>query len=41
MLQRSLELGHFLDCLRAGIDSPLVPEERVLAVLGLLERSLA
>ena len=34
------ELGHFLDCLRRDTDSPLVPKERVLAVLGLLERSL-
>ena len=33
------ELGHFLDCLRKDQDSPLVPRERVLAVLGLLEQT--
>lgn len=34
------ELGHFLDCIRADSDSPLVPQERVLAVLRILEQSL-
>lgn len=33
------ELGHFLDCLKRDQDSPLVPRERVLAVLDLLERT--
>ena len=33
------ELGHFLDCLRRDEDSPLVPPERVLAVLDLLEHN--
>lgn len=33
------ELGHFLDCIRSDQDSPLVPRERVLSVLELLERS--
>lgn len=34
------ELGHFLSCIRAGKPSPLVPRERILAVLGLLETAL-
>ena len=34
------ELGHFLDCLKRDQDSPLVPRERVLAVLELLERTI-
>ena len=34
------ELGHFLSCIRAGKPSPLVPQERILAVLGLLETAL-
>lgn len=33
------ELGHFLSCLERDEDSPLVPRERVLAVLGLLEQN--
>ena len=33
------ELGHFLGCIRADADSPMVPKERVLAVLRLLERT--
>ena len=35
------ELGHFLDCIRADADSPMVPKERVLAVLRLLEQTLS
>ena len=33
------ELGHFLDCVRRDTDSDLVPKERVLAVLELLEQN--
>lgn len=33
------ELGHFLDCVRRDTDSHLVPKERVLAVLELLEQN--
>lgn len=33
------ELGHFLDCIRSDQDSPLVPRDRVLSVLELLEQS--
>ena len=35
------ELGHFLDCLRKDQDSPLVPRERVLTVLSLLEQAVS
>ena len=34
------ELGHFLSCIREGKPSPLVPRERILAVLDLLETAL-
>lgn len=34
------ELGHFLDCVRRDEDSGLVPKERVLAVLELLEQNM-
>lgn len=34
------ELGHFLDCIRRDRDSDLVPKERVLAVLHILEQFL-
>lgn len=32
------ELGHFLDCIDKDVDSPLVSEKQVLAVLALLEQ---
>ncbi|MDO5399675.1 MAG: Gfo/Idh/MocA family oxidoreductase [Eubacteriales bacterium] len=34
------ELGHFLACIRKNEDSPLVPRDRVLAVLHILEQAV-
>lgn len=34
------ELGHFLDCIRKGVPTPLVPRRQVLDVLEILERAV-
>lgn len=34
------ELGHFLDCIRKGVPSPVVPREQVLDVLEILEKTM-